>query len=585
MRRGWWLWAIIGAAVLLTGPLLAQRAAWERDNRTVEIAVDFDSVRALSLLVGVPEETILTEWAARGVTAVGVAHPDAMAVAERAGLRAAPRTLAALDALSAPGAGPFIPEEDAVQEYPDLAAVARRLASAGLPLGIVEFDDQPGLRELARLMDDVAVFVHSIPPDELERLTDAQALARFNRAMLERQARVLYVYALLPPALHDAAGAAPAAAEREALLARNTAFVAALADRVRQLDLAIGPAEPVHRWASPGVVPAAVLIAAAAGALLAARIFVRVNPVWELAALGVAVAAAAALLAGERDVLLRQAAALAVACVFPALAVATATEPRRQAEASAMRPSSARVVADVSGRFGRAALVTAAAALLVAAALTDSRFFLKLEQFRGVKAAHVLPMALAAAMWARESFRIMVAGARGQRMSSLRTVVSASVRRTGWRHVVAAAVVSAALFVLVARTGHHLLPVSAWERAAREALEKWLVVRPRTKEFLLGYPALWLGLARFARGRPSAGWPFIVAGSVASVSVINTFAHAHVPLAVSVVRSVYGMLLGSAAAAAAMALLTLWRRQAAPGPAGAAESTGPAADKNGMRFR
>ena len=56
------------------------------------------------------------------------------------------------------------------RSIPDLAAVARRLASAGLPLGIVEFDDQPGLRELARLMDDVAVFVHSIPPDELERL-------------------------------------------------------------------------------------------------------------------------------------------------------------------------------------------------------------------------------------------------------------------------------------------------------------------------------------------------------------------------------------------------------------------------------
>ena len=57
MRRGWWLWAMIGAAVLLTVRSSRSGPRWEHDNRTVEIAVDFDSVRALSLLVGVAEET------------------------------------------------------------------------------------------------------------------------------------------------------------------------------------------------------------------------------------------------------------------------------------------------------------------------------------------------------------------------------------------------------------------------------------------------------------------------------------------------------------------------------------------------
>ncbi len=94
-----------------------------------------------------------------------------------------------------------------------------------------------------------------------------------------------------------------------------------------------------------------------------------------------------------------------------------------------------------------------------------------------------------------------------------------------WRVVVLALAVGSALFILIARTGHDVLPVTTWERTAREALERWLVVRPRTKEFMFAYPALFIGLYCFAVDRRSWGWPLLVAGTVAPISVINTFSH------------------------------------------------------------
>ncbi len=59
-----------------------------------------------------------------------------------------------------------------------------------------------------------------------------------------------------------------------------------------------------------------------------------------------------------------------------------------------------------------------------------------------------------------------------------------------------------ALALFVARSGNDPgVGVSATELKVRSLLDKYLLVRPRTKEFLLGHPALLLGLACSASGR------------------------------------------------------------------------------------
>src|SRR5690606_198866 len=80
VQRGWWLWAIIVGVVLLTAPLLAQRAALEHDNRTVEIVADLESLRELSEWVDVPVDVILESWAELGVTSAGAVEPGDIAL-------------------------------------------------------------------------------------------------------------------------------------------------------------------------------------------------------------------------------------------------------------------------------------------------------------------------------------------------------------------------------------------------------------------------------------------------------------------------------------------------------------------------
>jgi hypothetical protein len=104
--------------------------------------------------------------------------------------------------------------------------------------------------------------------------------------------------------------------------------------------------------------------------------------------------------------------------------------------------------------------------------------------------------------------------------------------------VIAGAVLSAAVIIFV-RSGNGAADWMTPEQGFRQLLENSLFVRPRTKEFLLGHPLLLLG---FYFKNP---W-LILAGMIGQVSIINTFMHAHSPLIISLARTLYGMLFGTA---------------------------------------
>lgn len=516
------MWLIIAFACLVAVPSVVERAALERDNDTVQIAVDMESVFELSARTGVAPADVLVRWRDAGVGAVGVERPQDVPLVESSGLLVVPRTVTVLSSVAHPGEQtdplpPFVAAGDEVDGYPDeLRETAAMLMERHRPFGIVEFANQAGAAALARRVDYDVVRVHSIPPDELAHLTVERALARFNRAVFERRLPVLYVHPFL-----DGTGAE--------LQAKNDDYVARLAALVQQRGFAAGNPAPLPSWSTSPFVPVAALLAAIAGALLVLLRYVTVPPI--VFGLGFVAFAGGAVVLFVPDFSVpgRQTVSLAVALVFPVLAVVEAADAFSPTGSKGLVP---RVVA-AAGRFVTA---TAAGALLVAAALGDTRFLLQLEQFRGVKIAHVVPLVV-----------VGVVAFVKLRRDNVRTARTTA----GWhRHrlVRIAAVIAAAgaLFVLVARTGNHVLPVSDLERTLREFLETRLLVRPRTKEFLLGYPALAGALFFAARSQPRLAWPFFIVATVASVSVINTFAHAHIPLIVSLWRAGYGLLFGGA---------------------------------------
>jgi hypothetical protein len=185
--------------------------------------------------------------------------------------------------------------------------------------------------------------------------------------------------------------------------------------------------------------------------------------------------------------------------------------------------------------------VKSGAALLVAACLSAPDFTLGLSSFRGVKAALLLPL-----------------------IGAFLSLYSKEDLLAFWRRpltVGAAAILSfAALAALVylLRSGHDTpVGASGLELRLRDILESLLVARPRFKEFAVGWPIFWWGAYLASKGRDAR--PFLLVGFIASLSIVNTFCHAHVPLSLSLLRTFHGFWLGSVLG---LGLISLSRRRA-----------------------
>ncbi len=369
-------------------------------------------------------------------------------------------------------------------------------------VGIVEFSEPSGLQELYRHGGRDFVRVHAIKSQELDRLSLEGALARWERAVHERTIRLLWV------------------TEHR----RFPQYLGQLSLRITQLGMQLGqPSAPasfesfywVYLVIGAGFVSFALLV-------LMGRLSLTVL-------LGSGIGGVSALvLVGMWDFeWARQVLALLIATVVPWLLLWVSTE----------RVSGWKLVVIVS-------LCSIVVGLAAAAVLSDLSYFLKINEFRGVKLALVAPSALIvlAELW---------------RWRSL-----------GWRYLLAKrgawlvpALGLGMLFFVLERSGNlPVIPVARWEELLRERLEDWLIARPRFKEFFVGHPALMLW-----RREPSLVYLGLLAlGALGQASIINTFVHLHTPLVLSLWRTINGLVLGlliGLTARFALAGIQQWRRR------------------------
>ncbi|MFD1358978.1 DUF5693 family protein [Fictibacillus halophilus] len=179
-----------------------------------------------------------------------------------------------------------------------------------------------------------------------------------------------------------------------------------------------------------------------------------------------------------------------------------------------------------------AALIVFAGAWLVSTLLYGDAYLYKLEEFRGIKVLLALPILVTA----------VVLGLRINKAASLQKygeILSSPVR---YWHVLLLGVVAIIGAYYLSRSGN-AGTASALELTFRSKLEELMFVRPRTKEFLIGFPFFVFGLYLFRKyaGIASA---FLVVGAIGFASMMNTFTHLHIPLLLSVLRSVYALVIG-----------------------------------------
>ena len=423
---------------------------------------------------------------------------------------------------SVPGGG----TNPVLQDY-----IAEAIAPLGKPLISFEFYDQAGLAGLAARLDYRVLRAHAIAENELRKYANLRdAMDRYNLAATERNIRYIYLrfYGLENPA---------------ASMMSNMELITSVRAGLVAEGLRIGDPSVIPSLAVP--VPASFLTGAgvvAAGLwllALGAQSFMkkRLATVW--AALLVAGLAAWALLLLWSPVLAAKLMALAGAAVFPSLGILLAL--RRDRQPWGERLSPARLLRAVWLLLVLSAF-TLAGAMVMSALLAAPAFMLKLDGFAGVKAAHLIPLVIVPfILWLREN----------DRYTLFADTVNSRIRF--WQ-LMAGLVLLAGLALYILRTGNESLgTVSELEMQIRQYLDRILSVRPRTKEFLIGHPIL---LVQLYYGYRFSLFPLLLAGMIGQISLINTYAHIHTPLTISLLRSAHGLWIGIILGAAAIVVLT-----------------------------
>lgn len=99
------------------------------------------------------------------------------------------------------------------------------------------------------------------------------------------------------------------------------------------------------------------------------------------------------------------------------------------------------------------------------------------------------------------------------------------------------------ILVYIFRSGNYS-QLSSFESSFRLFLEQLFIVRPRFKEFLIGYPALLIGYWFADQKLKDMLWFLNGLGAIALASLINSFCHFHTPVLISLYRSVLGFVIG-----------------------------------------
>jgi MFS family permease len=550
------------AAIAVSAFVIYERIGAEKANNRVELAADFSDIERLSVIEKVPAGALLAQFKEAGVSAVALSEDvptdldpnltdgldpnkvnlyfpgkgissDKIKLVRSSGLRIIPR-LRNVYNISGPvirqkvkdisAFDTVIFDEEEVLGYPSyLKETAGALKANKLKYGIIEFGKQSGDTALASYMGGDLVKVHSIPPEELEKMSQEDAAKRFVRAAKERAVRILYVHLIQYP---DAG---------KDLIGTNLSFVKGLKQELMALGFETGKASAPQKVSISRLERIFIAFGIASGTLLLVHYFIPVNLVASIVMLA---------LFGILPVKLL---ALISAVVFPSYALISLFPSKREPFAVGIVSKAVSITMFIAG-------ITALGAIFIAALLSDSVHMLGIDAFTGVKIALVLPLLIVAAYFFLRRENEETLDVRTS-VSRLKDLLNVNIKVF---HAVLFLLAAACGALFILRSGNFGLPVTGLEKHARELLENILFIRPRTKEFLIGYPAIILGAVYYIKGGNKWLWLWLSVGVLAPVSMVNSFCHIHTPIVVTLVRSCVGLILGIALGIAAYFLYLAW---------------------------
>jgi len=422
--------------------------------------------------------------------------------------------------------------------YPDnIDATAKTMRATNLNFGTIEtYDvkqDQAGNEALAKDLPNQTVRVQAIAKLEQDKLRPEEIVQRFDLGVRERNVRVVY----LRPFGHQWAG--------RSIEATNVEIVRQIAQGIRAAGLRIGPATPFDQFDTHWWEIAIASLAVPAIVLLLLLEFGFTDPRWAIGLIVADLVFVGGGFAVHHEMAVRKLLALIGAIAFPVAGFAAIAPLLRAPRA----PTTGAAILDGLRVLAIATVITLGGALVIVGLLSTPLTMLEIDRFTGVKLVLIAPplifllLYLFTPRWG--------ANVDPRRLAEAPVTVL---------QLIAGVVLLGAGYLVLVRSGNQSdIAPSSLELALRSHLTTLLQVRPRFKEFVVGFPALMLAAALIPVDRARWGWLFALAIGVGLGDVVDTFSHLHTALGASLLRLVNGAIIGAIIGAVAIVAYRRWR--------------------------
>ncbi|MBT5855668.1 hypothetical protein HOH87_03425, partial [bacterium] len=414
-------------------------------------------------------------------------------------------------------------EGPSVLGYPSkLRVMAEQLKENDFQIGIIEFRNQKGDRDIAKLLPLSVIRVHSVSDTVRRRMTQDQLITRYLRATKERGVRMLFLHADF------------GYIGETNIIQYNIDYFLRLKSQLNRFQFTIGPVidSPGKRYIPATHLEIAMMsVGVFVWIGLFLGIFIKIRPlILAIGSLLLLMCYGTMFLTGMEE-FWNRALAICVATVFPILALVINFPSQNM---NRIHSTKTRYL-DCGIYILKLLGISSIGALFVIGFLSDITYLLSVRQFFGVKISIIVPLVVIGLYYYLRPHRI----------HSFYYVMKRLFHAPITTGSLAATMLCCTLIVLyIMRSGNYVqIPmVEAWVRSTLESL---FFVRPRTKEFLIGYPFL-ITAFLYVDSKISRDWLwfFNILGSIALLSFINSFCHLHTPIMISFYRSVLGVLLG-----------------------------------------
>ncbi|MFA1737525.1 DUF5693 family protein [Lysinibacillus fusiformis] len=386
--------------------------------------------------------------------------------------------------------------------------LVEKLSDAGYYFYTIESNPLKGESKIAQITDYNMIRLHSININRQTKLKLNESIDRTTRAVKERNIRSIFYHI-------KTTGNAKENVEQT--IDYLNGVHDAMPDHFQ-------PGEPklFDKVAVPAWVKAAVLLAGILFTFIVSEL-IKWMPLRIAAAGFMTVLAIAYFIL--KSTLFLQAFALIIAVLAPTYAVI------KSAQGSTK-------MSKILVQYLKAVAISLIGIVIVIGLLNGNAFMTGFATFKGVKLVYLIPIMGVLLFTLIEMNRLADQNIK----KSLSNTVTLLNKELKYWHVLLLIVVAGIGLFYISRTGNSG-SVSDLELAFRQWLENTLYVRPRTKEFLIGFPFFVLALYVMGINR-KWGSILLVPGVIGFLSIVNTFTHLHIPVAVSVLRTLYSVSLG-----------------------------------------